>query len=142
MAESISPLTPQPLATSSYANTIEGYRGEETKFTMDSLRKQETPNAAASVRNGDRLLVLEQTLFYRGGPLLLLYGGRMLLTSTGSNLLMIDLEHPNPIPSEGFWRAFSIGRNRQDGGFLSAQCFLKGHTANVTRLEVSGFDRL
>eukprot|EP00981_Chlorochromonas_danica_P006287 scaffold1355_cov154-Ochromonas_danica.AAC.5 len=141
IAESIPSLTPQSLAVSSNVNTIEGYRGEEAKLTMDSLRKQDTPNPAVSVRGGDRLLALEQTLFYRGGPLLLLYGGRMLLTSAGSNLLMIDLEHPHPIPSEGFWRAFSIGRNRHDGGFLSAQCFLKGHAANVTRLEISPDER-
>jgi hypothetical protein len=72
--------------------------------------------------------------FNDSSPIVLLYGGRMLLTAVGTSLLMVDLAPLLILPDTGLWRAFSVGS--RSGKNTGSQCLLKGHTQSITQFEV------
>jgi hypothetical protein len=82
----------------------------------------------------DNMMGLEHVLSYRGGPVVVVYSGRMLITTAGCNLLMIDLNPDASLPIEGLWKAFGVSAKHTKSNYT--QSFLKGHTEEVTMLEV------
>ena len=60
-------------------------------------------------KNSEKILQLERVLGYSGGPALLLYDGKMLVTASGSLLVLIDTQGTAGVASAetpGLWRYF------------------------------------
>ena len=65
--------------------------------------------AVPETKNSEKILQLERVLGYSGGPSLLLYDGKMLVTASGSILVLIDTQGTAGVASAeipGLWRYF------------------------------------
>lgn len=65
--------------------------------------------AVPETKNSEKILQLERVLGYSGGPSLLLYDGKMLVTASGSLLVLIDIQGTAGVASAenpGLWRYF------------------------------------
>ncbi len=93
----------------------------------------------------DRVLSLERILGYSGGSSLLLYEGKMIVVSSGSLIVLIDVdgtaqEHTQ-LEAPGLWRAFKNANYTSAINDKYKQAFLRGHSNNITLLEVSANHR-
>lgn len=82
----------------------------------------------------ENLLRLDRVLGYNGGPVVLLYNGRMMVFAVGVAIAMVDLKSHIPKPQFGLWKAFAP--NPGSVGEHSHQSFLKGHSENISLIEV------
>eukprot|EP01038_Epipyxis_sp_PR26KG_P005252 gene5252-7298_t len=113
------------------------------------------------VNAADKVLALERMLGYSGGPAVVIDGGRLLITSSGPIIVLVDLEKHNAIrdmnlssisagsndissytgnhdqissQNHGLWRAFKPIFINSSG---YRQSFLKSHKNNVSIIEIS-----
>ena len=93
----------------------------------------------------DRVLSLERILGYSGGSSLLLYDGKMIVVSSGSLIVLIDVDgtaHQHmQLEAPGLWRAFKNANYTSAINDKYKQAFLRGHNNNITLLEVSANHR-
>ena len=76
------------------------------------------------------LVKIDHSVSYRGGTVLLIFSGRLLVTGSSSFLLLIDL-CPSASRDSGIWKAFV-----KSGDSPQQYCLLKGHQQKIDILQV------
>ncbi len=123
-----------------------------TTATSQSKQRQSYTPSGSIIRPAipetnlvDRVLSLERILGYSGGSSLLLYDAKMIVVSSGSLVVLIDIDgtayQHMQLENPGLWRAFKNANYTSAMNDKYKQAFLRGHNSNITLLEVSANHR-